>query len=132
LYFTAYEGIAGRELWSSDGTEDGTVMVKDINPGSFDAFPRPKSSGYRALSFVGSKGVVYFPARDGGRGTELWVSDGTAPGTALAFEINPFGDGLAYSGTSRGGWGLVAVGDVVYFKGYEGSGGGKLWAVAPR
>jgi hypothetical protein len=33
--FTAYDGsINGEELWKSDGTEAGTVMVKDINPGA--------------------------------------------------------------------------------------------------
>jgi ELWxxDGT repeat protein len=33
-YFTADDGVNGRELWKSDGTAAGTVLVKDINPGS--------------------------------------------------------------------------------------------------
>src|SRR5262249_1725539 len=33
LLFTASDGN-GRELWRSDGTAAGTVLVKDINPGS--------------------------------------------------------------------------------------------------
>jgi ELWxxDGT repeat protein len=32
LLFQAFEGAHGRELWKTDGTEAGTVLVKDINP----------------------------------------------------------------------------------------------------
>ena len=34
LFFTANDGTNGTELWKSDGTAAGTVLVKDINPGS--------------------------------------------------------------------------------------------------
>src|SRR6478752_6835130 len=33
-YFTADDGVNGRELWKSNGSAAGTVLVKDINPGS--------------------------------------------------------------------------------------------------
>ena len=32
---------------------------------------------------------VYFQARSSGAGTELWVSDGTSPGTMLVADIIP-------------------------------------------
>jgi ELWxxDGT repeat protein len=33
LYFRAGDGVHGTELWTSDGTEAGTVLVQDIWPG---------------------------------------------------------------------------------------------------
>ena len=39
LFFTAFDGVNGSELWKSDGTEAGTVLVKDIAPGSYGANP---------------------------------------------------------------------------------------------
>ena len=39
LYFVADDGISGYELWKSDGTGAGTVLVKDIEPGATESFP---------------------------------------------------------------------------------------------
>ena len=33
IFFAAEDGEYGRELWKSDGTEQGTTIVKDIRPG---------------------------------------------------------------------------------------------------
>jgi ELWxxDGT repeat protein len=63
LYFRANDGTNGTELWKSDGTATGTVMVKDIQPGS-------PSSSPSNLTVVGSK--LFFSADDGANGNELW------------------------------------------------------------
>ncbi len=76
-------GTNGSELWKSDGTAEGTVIVKDINPGADHAVPA-------GLSVMGS--YVYFSANDGIVGTELWRSDGTAAGTELVKDIYEGGD----------------------------------------
>ena len=53
LYFQANDGTNGYELWKSDGTASGTVMVKDINSGS-------GSSSLDYLTAVGT--TLYFQA----------------------------------------------------------------------
>ena len=39
LHAPAGDGVHGRELWKSDGTASGTVMVKDIRPGEMSSEP---------------------------------------------------------------------------------------------
>src|SRR5829696_10591122 len=36
LFFTASDEGHGRELWKTDGTPEGTVLVKDLTPGRAD------------------------------------------------------------------------------------------------
>jgi ELWxxDGT repeat protein len=70
LYFQAADGTNGLELWRSDGTETGTQMVKDINPGSADSRP---------VLFTVFNGNVYFWADDGTTGWELWRTGDFSP-----------------------------------------------------
>ena len=83
LFFTAGDGVHGRELWKSDGSRAGTVLVKDIHP----VRRRPFSRCY--LTGVG--GRLFFAADDGIHGEELWKSDGTRAGTVLVKDINAGG-----------------------------------------
>ena len=39
MFFLASTVAEGRELWKSDGTPAGTVIVRDIYPGPFDSSP---------------------------------------------------------------------------------------------
>lgn len=78
LFFVADDGVHGREPWVSDGTPQGTFMLRDINPAGdaqIDEFARVAG------------GKVVFGARDGSRGREPWVSDGTKAGTKLLKDI---------------------------------------------
>jgi len=76
----------GRELWTTDGTPGGTVLFKDINPGSGSAEPG-------AWAAVGNLAV--FVADDGSTGAELWVSDGTPGGTSRLLDARPGASGSA-------------------------------------
>ncbi|HZH78453.1 MAG TPA: hypothetical protein VEY88_20660, partial [Archangium sp.] len=60
------------ELWRSNGTEAGTVRVKDLGP---------ESSLIFSQTLVGD--TLFFVLSDPDHGTELWKSDGTEAGTAL-------------------------------------------------
>lgn len=70
----------GTELWKTDGTTAGTVLVKDIFAGAFDSSP----------TFLQElNGAIIFSAEDATNGTELWKTDGTTAGTVLVKDINP-------------------------------------------
>ena len=74
LYFAFDDGKeeTGKELWRTDGTADGTYLVKDIREGSDD-------SGI--TDFVVYDNHIYFGANIDGSWSELWKSDGTEEGT---------------------------------------------------
>jgi ELWxxDGT repeat protein len=103
VYFIGQDGTNGRELWKSDGTAAGTVMVKDIAAGS--------ASGLTSLLtyFTNVNGVLFFAANDFVNGVELWKSDGTAAGTVMVKNINQAGDG------NTNPYQLTNVGGTLYF-----------------
>lgn len=111
LFFVAVDDTHGRELWRSDGTDAGTVLVKDIIPGS----------GSSTLnSLAGAGGTLFFGADDGTRGTELWKSDGTSTGTVLVKDIQPGASGSRPSS-------LVGVGGRLFLVAGDGTHGRELW-----
>lgn len=113
FYFTATAPGSGFELWKSDGTEAGTMLVKDLSPG-------PAGSFIPRMTMV--KNTLYFSAiTDNGTGEELWKSDGTAAGTVMVKDINP---GAGSSQPSM----LKAVGGTLFFAANDGTHGIELWS----
>merc|ERR1719272_2710647 len=111
LFFSANDGTHGQELWSTDGTSSGTVLLKDINPDERQAGPR---------DYAVFNNKLFFGADDGTHGRELWSTDGTASGTALFKNINPskFSSGYSYPAVLNG---------KLYFNGNDGN-TDQMWA----
>lgn len=99
LLFAANDGVYGEELWVSDGTHEGTQLLKDIYPG-------PVSSWIFQSEDLVYNGKFYFVARDGIHGFELWVTDGTPEGTQMIKDINP-GPVSTYNKNFKGFNGLM-------------------------
>jgi ELWxxDGT repeat protein len=112
LFFQADNGTSGSELWRSDGTEQGTWLVKDTLPG-------PASGGPFALTPVGE--TLFFTAdiEQYGRGA-LWRSDGTPEGTMLLKDV-------AENDNGEGPWQLTASGSLLFFVANDGVHGLELW-----
>ena len=106
LYFYATDGAYGQELWKSDGTAAGTVMVKDITIGS---------SGTGVSNFVAMAGKLYFVASDV-TGSRLWQSDGTSAGTTK----------VSTTVTVDPSSGLMTMNGLLYFKASDVN-GSELW-----
>ena len=113
-YFAADDGGGGRELWKTDGTTSGTVLVKEIRTGSTGSVPE---------NLVDVNSRLYFTADDGASGRELWQSDGTAAGTVLAKDTNPGANGAVFKN-------FVNAGGKLFFEAYSGTGSWDLFCRA--
>ncbi len=118
VYFAADDGINGAELWRSDGTDAGTYLIKDIQPGSTGSAPV-------RFNVLGSQ--ILFFANDGVHGDELWASDGTEGGTALVKDINP-GPGNAIRRSFIGQiQGQKVINGILFFAADDGTAFAQLW-----
>ena len=111
LLFKADDGTHEEELYKSDGTVAGTVLVKDINPSG--------SSNLDNLFVIGT--TAYFRATDGTNGYELWKSDGTSAGTVMVKDINTNASAGSYPEYLR------RHGDLFYFFANDGVNGDELY-----
>ncbi len=115
LYFTANNGSNGWELWKSDGTATGTVLVKDIVAGSGSSNPE---------QLTNVNGKLFFTAETSATGRELWKSDGTAAGTVLVKDIKPgTGYGISFLLNDL----FVNVNGTLFFTADNGVNGRELW-----
>ncbi|MFL6197611.1 MAG: ELWxxDGT repeat protein [Thermoanaerobaculia bacterium] len=124
VWFAASDpGIGGKgdELWSTDGTPEGTARLLDIAPGLLGSYPR---------SLAVWNGRLWFRARDAVHGMELWTSDGTAEGTRLVHDIAP---GPSWSTPGALDWlspvDLTGTETGLYFPASDGEHGRELWVL---
>jgi ELWxxDGT repeat protein len=121
MYFAANDGQNGVELWRTDGTTSGTLLVKDIDPFKITLGNFTYSASSNPSSLTAFNGKLYFQAMDRAHGSQLWVSDGTAAGTQRVTDINP---GLFAGINPRY---LKVFQGHLFFGAGDGAGGSALW-----
>lgn len=113
MYFTADDGLGqGMEIWKSDGTANGTTLLKDINPGTASSYPED-------YCIVGN--TLFFTADDG-NGRQLWKTNGTTNGTSKAGAIPALSNSPDPLITS-----LTPAGSQLFFIANEGQNSRELW-----
>lgn len=115
MIFMGRSDAAGYELFITDGTEAGTTLLKDINPGLPGSYPGD--------DFVLMSGFIYFTAVRPAEGRELWRTDGTNSGTTFVKDIRPGTEG---SNTATG-YQLFSSGSYLLFAANIPASGIELW-----
>ncbi len=112
LFFTVFNG-KDQVLWKSDGTEAGTMQVRNINPGGRNI--------YLYKDFADANGILLFSFYDDAHGYEIWKSNGTEAGTIMIKDISAGASGsradnITYIGNN-----------VSLFEATDGKNGLELW-----
>ena len=79
ILFAANNGIVGNELWKTNGSIEGTTLLKNIAINE-------TSSNPSQFTLVGGD-TIFFTANDGIHGTELWKTNGNWSGTEMVEDI---------------------------------------------
>ncbi len=131
VFFSANDGPHGNELWRSNGTAAGTVMLDDDTPANGGINDGSMNSNPSGFATVGN--TVYFAANDGccasdQHGTELWkvVLPNGIP--TMVEDINLTLTGSATEGSSPDQ--LTNVGGTLFFRADDGVDGEELWKLA--
>ncbi len=114
LYFSGQTSELDWKLYKTDGTAEGTALIKDFDPGNEDEALNLGEGDYFILD-----NTLYFPASTTLQGNELWKTDGTEAGTVPVTDINPLGDS-----SPRG---FLEIDETVFFSANDGTLGRELW-----
>ncbi len=98
VYFAADDGVAGNELWRTDGTPGGTTLVSDLNAGNATSDSNPGNftlAGNRLFFRVGTTGVA------GQSGVINYIDPGGSP------QVAKLAGGVAGNATAAGLFGSV-------------------------
>lgn len=115
LYFVANNQVTGAELWTSDGTFEGTKQVADLQVGS-------GSSNPQELTAVGANLYFYTNVTDGG-GNSTKKLYRLQQGQSTPVEITSPNFAANDPRFSE----LTAVGDILYFSARDSDGSTELW-----
>ncbi|MCB9919332.1 MAG: hypothetical protein H6832_13095 [Planctomycetes bacterium] len=79
IFFSADDGVHGRELWRTSTTGSSVVLIKDVNPGL--------SSGMIVGTLVSTDTRLYFAGVTAAEGVEPWFSNGETAGTNMIADL---------------------------------------------
>lgn len=111
VFFSATSSQQNFELFITDGTPQGTNLVRDLNPTGSGAFG----------PFILLQDKIIFPGQTVASNVELFVSDGTFAGTSLLKEIDPDPSSGSFPDE------FVEVNGKIFFFANDGSNGEELW-----
>ncbi|KAA6439302.1 DNRLRE domain-containing protein [Dyadobacter flavalbus] len=107
-YFAADDGVHGRELWKTDGSTAGTVLVSDVVAGANSSNPE---------QFTNVNGTIFFVTSSSDRVHSLWKTNGTA---ATTTKIRDFTQSYNIQR-------LIGMNGTLYFGVYKRDGSMQLW-----
>jgi ELWxxDGT repeat protein len=110
LFTTITASDFSLNLWNTNGTTEGTALVKN-----FGANSAALGFYFGADSYYKFNSKVYFTVNSGSSNPQVWVSDGTTAGTVMVKEMD------------AELWNSITIGNKFYFSGGFSAGGGGIW-----